>query len=387
MEGIMKEIYKKALVTVLFTVFVAALLIVLIPKIWIYFLPFLIAWLIAACACPIVHFLEKKIRLKRKMGSVLVIIAVIAGIVLLFYGLIATLLHQLLGWMESLPDLMEQISDVMQALTGQLAQWGILEDANLSNITEKFGNQIVSAISGLADGGSKVAFSAVSGLTKQVPMVMIGLFVCLISSYFFVAEKNENEAFLKQVIPESIQKNFKVLTGSSKKAVGGYIRAQVKIELWIYLVLVIGLFILRVDYVLVVSFIIAFLDFLPILGAGIVMIPWAVIAFLCADYRRAVGLLIVWGATQLLRQVIQPKYVGESIGIRPLPTLILLYFGYCIAGMAGLILAIPVGYVLLNLYQAGLFDTPIESVKILIRGFNDYRKIDQGEKKENEKDN
>ena len=99
------------------------------------------------------------------------------------------------------------------------------------------------------------------------------------------------------------------------------------------------------------------------------------------------GLLIVWGATQLLRQVIQPKYVGESIGIRPLPTLILLYFGYCIAGMAGLILAIPVGYVLLNLYQAGLFDTPIESVKILIRGFNDYRKIDQGEKKENEKDN
>lgn len=168
---------------------------------------------------------------------------------------------------------MEQISDVMQALTGQLAQWGILEDANLSNITEKFGNQIVSAISGLADGGSKVAFSAVSGLTKQVPMVMIGLFVCLISSYFFVAEKNENEAFLKQVIPESIQKNFKVLTGSSKKAVGGYIRAQVKIELWIYLVLVIGLFILRVDYVLVVSFIIAFLDFLPILGAGIVMIP------------------------------------------------------------------------------------------------------------------
>ena len=159
----MKEIYKKALVNVLFTVFVAALLIVLIPKIWIYFLPFLIAWLIAACACPIVHFLEKKIRLKRKMGSVLVIIAVIAGIVLLFYGLIATLLHQLLGWMESLPDLMEQISDVMQALTGQLAQCGILEDANLSNITEKFGNQIVSAISGLADGGSKSRFRRSAG--------------------------------------------------------------------------------------------------------------------------------------------------------------------------------------------------------------------------------
>ena len=172
-----------------------------------------------------------------------------------------------------------------------------------------------------------------------------------------------------------------------KYAVGGYLKAQFKIMGVVFLILLLGFSVMRIHFSILLAMGIAFLDFLPILGAGIVMIPWAVIAFLCADYRRAVGLLIVWGATQLLRQVIQPKYVGESIGIRPLPTLILLYFGYCIAGMAGLILAIPVGYVLLNLYQAGLFDTPIESVKILIRGFNDYRKIDQGEKKENEKDN
>ncbi len=382
----MKEIYKKAFVNVLFTVFVAVLLVILVPKIWIYFLPFLIAWLIAACACPIVHFLEKKIRLKRKMGSVIVIVAVIAAIVLLFYGLIATLVHQLIGWTQSLPDLLEELSSVMQVLIDQLTKWGILEDANIQNITEKFGNQILSAISGLADGGSKVAFSAVSGLTKQVPMVMIGLFVCLISAYFFVAEKQENEELLKKLIPESIQRNWKIFTGSSKKAFGGYIKAQVKIELWIYLVLVIGLFILRVDYALVVAFIIAFLDFLPILGAGIVMIPWAIVELICANYRMAVGLLIIWGATQLLRQMIQPKYVGESIGIQPLPTLILLYFGYCVGGMAGLILAIPVGYVLLNLYKAGLFDTPVQSVKILLKGFNSYRKLDKEEEKENEKD-
>ena len=381
----MKEIYKKAIVNVLFTVFVVALLIILVPRLWIYFLPFLIAWLIAACACPIVHFLEKKIRLKRKMGSVIVIVAVIAAIVFLLYGLIATLVHQLIGWMESLPALLTQLNGVVQDLIDQLAKWGVLEDANLQNITEKFGNQIISAISGLADGGSKFAISAVGGLTKQVPMVMIGLFVCLISSYFFVAEKSENEEFLKRIIPESIQKNWNVFIGSSRKAFGGYVKAQVKIELWIYLVLVIGLFILQVDYALVVAFIIAFLDFLPILGAGIVMIPWAVISLICADYRMAVGLFIVWGATQLLRQMIQPKYVGESIGIKPLPTLVLLYFGYCVGGMAGLILAIPVGYVLLNLYQAGLFDTPIESVKVLVEGFNSYRKLEKGEKKENEK--
>lgn len=376
----MKEIYKKAIVNVLFTIFVAVMVIILVPRFWTYFLPFLIAWVIAACASPIVHFLEKKIKLKRKAGSVIVIVAVIAAIVFLFYWIFATLLRQFMGWMESLPELLEQLNGVIQEALKQLAAVGILENGNLQSLSEQLGEQVVSAISNLADGGSKLAFSAVGSVTKQVPLVLLGVFVCLISAYFFVAEKTENEEILKRIIPKTIRKNWNVLIGSTKKAFGGYFKAQFKIEIWIYIVLVIGLFILRVDYAMLLALLIAFLDFLPILGAGIVMIPWALISLICGEFRMAVGLFIIWGGTQILRQMIQPKYVGESVGIKPLPTLILLYFGYCIGGMTGLILAIPVGYVTINLYKAGLFDTPIKSVKILVEGFNSYRKLDEGEK-------
>lgn len=376
----MKEIYKKAIVNVLFTLIVFALIILLVPRVWKYFLPFIFAWLIAACAAPIVHFLEKKIKLKRKMGSVLVIVAVIAGIVFLAYWALSTLFGQLVGWLGSLPDLFVQLSGVVEEISKILVSFGVLKNTNLEELIQQFGTEILSALSAFADGSSQSILSFIGGATKQIPLFLIGLFVCLLSSYFFVAEKAENEENLRKVIPLGIQKKWKILMDSTKKAFGGYMKAQVKIEVWIYLVLVCGLFILRVDYALLIALLIAFLDFLPIFGAGIVMIPWAVVEIFCRNYRLAVGLLIVWGLTQILRQMLQPKYVGESVGMKPLPTLILLYVGYCIAGMGGLILAIPIGYVIMNLYEAGLFENVITSIKILVDGFNAYRKLEDGEK-------
>ena len=130
----MKEIYKKAIVNVIFSIVVMILIVLLVPKVWKYFLPFLIAWLIAACASPIVHFLEKKIKLKRKMGSVIVIVAVIALIVLLMYLALSTLFGQLVGWLESLPDLFVQLSGVMDEVVKTLVSLGILKNTNFVEI-------------------------------------------------------------------------------------------------------------------------------------------------------------------------------------------------------------------------------------------------------------
>ena len=103
------------------------------------------------------------------------------------------------------------------------------------------------------------------------------------------------------------------------KAVGGYLKAQLKIEVWMYLLLVIGFAILQVDYALLIALGIAFLDFLPFFGTGTVMVPWAIIKILSSDYKchRTADHL---GIGQLARQLIQPKIVGDSVGMPPLPT-------------------------------------------------------------------
>ena len=87
------------------------------------------------------------------------------------------------------------------------------------------------------------------------------------------------------------------------------------------------------------------------------------------------GLIAIWLIGQLVRQVIQPKIVGDSIGMDAIPTLFLLYIGYRVAGVLGMILAVPIGIILVNLYEEGAFDTTRQSLRILVAGFNHFRRI------------
>ena len=142
-----------------------------------------------------------------------------------------------------------------------------------------------------------------------------------------------------------------------------------------YLLLVIGLSILKVDYALLIAIGIAFLDFLPFFGTGTVMVPWAIIKILSSDYQMAVGLLIIWGVGQLARQIIQPKIVGDSMGVPSIPTLLLLYVGYKLSGVIGMIIAIPLGLIIYTMYEEGVFDTTKNSIRILVSGINRFRKL------------
>lgn len=110
------------------------------------------------------------------------------------------------------------------------------------------------------------------------------------------------------------------------------------------------------------------------------MVPWAVIKILSADYEMALWLLVIWGVGQLVRQIIQPKIVGDSVGIEPLPTLILLYIGYKCASVLGMILAIPIGIILINMNRAGIFDTWKMSIRILAAGLDHFRRFDEEDK-------
>ncbi|MBQ1850520.1 MAG: AI-2E family transporter, partial [Lachnospiraceae bacterium] len=193
--------------------------------------------------------------------------------------------------------------------------------------------------------------------------------------YLFVADRKAINAWCCKNVPKVLQDRYHLIQKSLVQAVGGYVKAQCKIEIWVYFVLVIGLWILKVKYVLLIALGIAFLDFLPFFGAGAVMWPWAAIKVLSGDYKMAIGLMVIWGLGQLLRQIIQPKIVGDSIGMQPLPTLFLLYLGYQLDGVVGMIVAIPVGLILFSLYEGGVFSTTIQSIKLLVTGINDFRRL------------
>lgn len=369
--------YVKAVLNLLTAVVLLLLIIFGLPRLLGFFMPFVVGWIIAMIANPLVRFFEQKIKIRRKAGSAIVIVAVLALVVCLGYLVIARLISEGAGFIADLPNIWKglerDLNQVGANLTDFYARFPLEIRENLSVISEKLVQYIGDAINGL----SAPTVTAVGNFAKNIPSILIGTIMCLLSSYFFVAEKDNVGKFLRKYLPESFREKWKVLSTSLAGAVGGYFKAQCKIEIWIYLILMIGLWILKVDYALLIALLIAVLDFLPIFGTGAVLWPWAVIELLAGDYRMALSLMIIWGVAQLLRQIIQPKIVGDSIGMPPIPTLFLLFIGYKVGSVVGIILAVPIGIVVVNMYEAGLFETTMDSIRILIRGFNRFRKLNK----------
>ena len=374
MESPMKK-YWKALVNVGVAIVIFLCFILLLPKLLIFFMPFIIGWMIALLASPLVRFFEEKIKLKRKPSSVFVIIVVIGLVVLGIYLVGAKFIKELMGFVNELPimwiGIEKDLAEVAVKMSGLFEKLPKDIQFAMNDITKQANIYVGELFSKI----STPTIAAVGNFAKQLPSTIIAIIMSLLSSYFFVAERSTINEWLRKHTPNSILARYDMLKRGLKRAVGGYFKAQLKIEFWMYLLLVIGLSILKVQYALLIAFGIAILDFLPFFGTGTVMVPWAIIAILSGEYRMAIGLLIIWGGGQLARQIIQPKIVGDSIGVPPIPTLFLLFIGFKVGGVLGMILSVPIGLLLYTMYEEGVFDTTKNSILILITGINGFRKL------------
>lgn len=356
---------------------VALLLFLVLPKVLVFFMPFVIGWIIAWIASPPVKFLEEKLKIKRKAVTAFVIICAIALVIAAGYGIGTILIRQLVGFIQSLPELWLDFEDDWNNIVSNLEAVFKHLPENINVNWDSIGKSLEGYVSGLMSEVGTPTMEAVGAFAKNIPAVIIGIIMCVLSAYFFIAEKDYVSNFFRKHTPISFQKRWNMVFGSLKTAVGGYFKAQFKIEVWIYLILLIGLALLDVNYAVLIAFGMAILDLLPFFGTAIVLVPWAIIKFLSADYKMCIGLLVIWGVSQLVRQIIQPKIVGDSIGVPPIPTLILLFIGYKVAGAFGMIVAVPIGIIIVRMNEEGVFDTTKNSLRLLVKSLNEFRKLDE----------
>ncbi|MCH5269147.1 MAG: sporulation integral membrane protein YtvI [Lachnospiraceae bacterium] len=367
--------YVKAFLNLLVTAFILLAVVFLLPRAIVFFMPFVIGWIISLIASPLVRFLEEKLKIKRKISGAVVIILVIGLVVFIAYLIGGKLIRELMGFIEDLPGLWDSLKGDFNEIGNNLSGLYDRLPLDIQETLTRIGENANGLAADLIGSLSSPTIEAVGDFAMQLPTIIIGIIMCLLSSYFFVAEREQFSETVINYMPDAILYRYQIIKRSLFKAVGGYFKAQIRIEAWIYLLLVIGLVALGVDYTLLIALGIAILDFLPFFGTGTVMLPWAIVKFLSADYKMTIGLLLIWGISQLVRQIIQPKIVGDSIGVPPIPTLFLLFIGYKLAGVVGMIVAVPVGIIFWTLYKEGAFDTTRNSVRILAAGLNRFRKL------------
>ena len=360
--------YWQVTVSLVFSLLATAAFIIIGVKAIVFFMPFVIGWCISAIAAPVVNWLEKHFKIVKKLGSALIVVLVIGLIVLLIYLAVSRLVTEVGDLLKNIPDLYEQLanglSQIGQSMSGLFAR--LPEEVRsgfqtmMSNLNEYMGD-LISKI-------GEPTVTAAGNLAMRLPFFLVSVLVSVISAYFFTVERDEVLSWAKKVMPQAVVKRMTLVMDNLRYAVGGYFKAQFKIMGVVFLILMVGLALLRINYFALIAFLIAFLDFLPFFGTGTAMIPWALYKFLVGDYKTAILLFVIYAVTQLVRQILQPKLVADSMGMNPLVTLLLLYVGYRVSSVLGLLLSVPIGMVVINMHQAGAFDYIFDDVRILVDG-------------------
>ena len=237
------------------------------------------------------------------------------------------------AWITSISDSAKSIAQKIP-LISQLEQIEGLEgigDAVNAQISE----YLESSLSALA--ASIPAFSL--KLVKSAPRLLIGIIVTALSCFYFAIDYSELKSRALGALSEGARERSARVFALCAESLKKYLRAYLLIMLITFVEVLIGLLILKVPYAFLIAFAVAFVDLLPIFGAGTVLIPWAIVCFILKDVGTATGLIVLYAIITIARQVIEPKIVGTSLGIHPLITLFAMVAALDLFGVAGMVLS------------------------------------------------
>ena len=373
------EIYLDIIMELLVILAGALLLIFVLPKSIVFLWPFVAGWIISMMAHPVIEYLEKKVKLPKKFGSAILIAAVITGIIVVLYFAVRGIALQVIGFIQDAPDIRHEIMRQGMIFQKKIEQF-------LSILPPSFGKQFDQWSGSIGELFKKAASSAgdygvahAGGVAKGVTSGLLGLVVMLFAAYMFSLEREKLIAWYEKCIPGFVKHKINVFMKNSVS----YCLAQLKIMIVIIAILWIGFFIAGIGHSFIYSVLVGIVDIFPILGTGTVIIPWAIFKLITGDIKTAVILLIIYAICLVLKQVLQPKMMGDSMGISALTTIFLIYVGLKFGGLGGMLLALILGMFVINLYRLGVFDRKIAFFK---RRFEMLTINSEEEEKENKKE-
>ena len=293
-------------------------------------MPFIIAWMAAAITASPARSLSRKIKAPesviRLVMSLFGTIAFFLTAALLVWRISISALRFLtdMGEGNRLYDLLSRILSVDIPLLGNLPE-GLAD-----RINSAVGDIISRCMSGVADWLASFAGS--------LPRSFIFLLVTLISIIYFALDYDKITSFVKSILPEKTFATLEKLRQTVIDVLKRFISSYAVIMLITYIIILLGLWILRVAHAPLLALLIALLDILPIIGVGTVLVPWSIFEIAAGNRSLGIGLLLLFVVNSVVRQLIEPKIVGKSLDLHPIVTLMTIYVGYALFGLPGMLI-------------------------------------------------
>ncbi len=344
---------KKFITNVMYFVLAAALLYFAVKYVVAWTMPFIIGFVVALLLRPLIRFLSGKCRIPHKVAVIILamLFYAVVGFLLILIGI--KIVAILIDGFTSLPNMFEQyILPQINTLFENLEELTARLDPNMARIVQDMTTSFSQSAGTVVTGISSEVLKFLSSTVISLPGILLSLLLSVISSIFFAMDYKKITVSLLKLLPEKMRSNILRLKKLAADIGLKYVKAYAILVTVTFIELSVGLLIIGIDNAIIIAAIIAFIDLLPVLGTGAVVIPWIIVELIKGDVTLAIGLAVLYAVITIVRNILEPKIVGRQIGVHPLAMLISMYVGLQVFGFIG-IFVLPIVLVIVK----GFYDS------------------------------
>ena len=319
------------------------------------FAPFLFALAAAAALNPLVKKLQRALGFNRQALTLLLLLLLFGliggGLALLVYAAAGQLVSLVQNW----SGLLDSLQSVLDQLEELFARFLALVPPQVTEIVERAGDELFQWLGNAVPAALGNLGMEAGERAMGLPGFCVAVVIFVMATFFLTADYPYLRSRYVQHLDEGVLRFLGQLRATALGAFGGYVKAEFLLSVGVFFILLGGFFLIRQPYGLLLALGLAVMDFIPIIGAGTVMVPWAFVALFTRDFSGAAELMAIWGVIALFRRVMEPKFVGDQTGLSPILSLVSIYVGMKLAGVLGMVLGPVVLLVALNLSGMGMF--------------------------------
>lgn len=367
-----RALFKRLSIRLILAIFIILFLIYGVPVVFQLFYPFIFSLLLAALANPLVNLMNgwlSKLKIKsstsRSFVTFFLTVFILLFLIFVFYLIIATLLNEIFDLATSIqenwPTIVQIFGNTERWLTAQMD----IMPAEAIEILEGIFENILEFVRNLSSNLLNYTVAITGLFISKAGSVTLNVVTFFLSLYFLMSDFDRMKAYIKEHTDRRILSTANLLKNTAIIGVWGYIKTQLILAVFAFVVMFLSFTLYGVEYALTISIFLAIVDLIPLIGTIAVLTPWGLFELFLGDPNFGVFLLVLGVGFFILRRLTEPKVMGTQTGLHPMFALIGIYVGIQFSGLWGALFGPLVMVVLIGFIRSGVLDNTFADISEL----------------------